>query len=234
VLSVGRRLRLRHVEAAAAEAASPPGRVLDVGCGDGLLAARLAGRWPQSRVTGLDPDAEALARARRHAPPNVELVAGGAPSTDVPGTFDLIVSTDVLEHVRDDAAAVAWMAERLAKDGRLILHVPAAGQRHVVRAVARAMERELASGHGPHVREGYTPDGIRDLLASAGLSSLVLQTFHRWPARAAADIDTWTYLWGAKPLKAALLPLLLGVGALERSPSATGPGNGLLVTARHA
>ena len=50
------------------DAAIAPGeRVLEIGCGTGNLALRAARKQPRATVTGLDPDAAALAIARRKA-----------------------------------------------------------------------------------------------------------------------------------------------------------------------
>lgn len=65
-------------------AGMPPGRALDVGCGEGADAVWLAEQgW---RVTAIDPSAVALDRARKAAQSkgvNVEWVHGGAPGTEV-------------------------------------------------------------------------------------------------------------------------------------------------------
>src|SRR5262245_50956118 len=45
----------------------PGHRALDIGCGTGSLAVLIKRRWPEVDVVGLDPDARALARARRKA-----------------------------------------------------------------------------------------------------------------------------------------------------------------------
>src|SRR4051794_16974589 len=68
----------------------PPGRVLDVGCGTGVLAARLADSGYD--VVGLDPSQGMLDVMRERAP-QVEAVNGSA--TDMPfgdGGFDLSLS----------------------------------------------------------------------------------------------------------------------------------------------
>jgi hypothetical protein len=82
---------------------------------------------------------------------------------------------------------------------------------------------------------GFTPERLRELAADAGLDSAEISwTFHRGAVRVAADLDTWTYLRGLRAAKLVLLPALLALGALERSPSRTARGNGLLLCARAA
>jgi hypothetical protein len=111
--------------------------------------------------------------------------------------------------------------------------VPATPQQHAVRHVASAMTKEIALGSGPHVREGYRPSRLIQLGKSSGLVDISVQyTFHRRLSRLAADVDTWTYLRGIKPIKALLLPALLAAAALERAPSEHKRGNALLFVGR--
>ena len=86
-----------HGELVAA-AARVRGDVLDVGCGEGLLLARLA---PVSRsVTGIDPDPAAVARARARHIPGAELHVAGLEGFDAGGRrFDLVTVVATLHHV---------------------------------------------------------------------------------------------------------------------------------------
>lgn len=45
-----------------------PGRVYDLGCGAGNVTRRLAAKWPDAKITGLDSSPEMLAEAQRKAP----------------------------------------------------------------------------------------------------------------------------------------------------------------------
>lgn len=99
-------------------------RVLDVGCGAGLLSeplARLGGT-----VTGLDAAPENVGVARLHAEGQglaIDYRAGGIESLG-DERFDLIVSMEVIEHVADPDGFVRGIAERLASGGILILSTP--------------------------------------------------------------------------------------------------------------
>jgi ubiquinone/menaquinone biosynthesis C-methylase UbiE len=100
--------------------AVPPrcGAALDVGCGDGMLACRLAER--STDVTGIDRDDRmiTLARAREH-PGHVSFVAADFLAYPLPGeSFDFACANTSLHHM-DFAAALAAMVRVLRPGGRL-------------------------------------------------------------------------------------------------------------------
>ena len=91
-------------------------RVLDVGCGTGLVAAALSER---ARVSAVDPEPEMLAVARRRLPADVELRR--APAEELPfedAAFDAVVLRLVV-HLVDRRRALAELRRVLAPGGRL-------------------------------------------------------------------------------------------------------------------
>jgi 2-polyprenyl-6-hydroxyphenyl methylase/3-demethylubiquinone-9 3-methyltransferase len=98
-------------------------RVLDVGCGGGLLAEGMARRG--ARVTGIDLAPEALAVARLHA-----LQAGVAVdyreiaveelAAAEPGGYELVTCLEMLEHVPDPAGVLAAIARLVRPGGDVI------------------------------------------------------------------------------------------------------------------
>jgi 2-polyprenyl-3-methyl-5-hydroxy-6-metoxy-1,4-benzoquinol methylase len=98
----------------------PRGRVLEVGCGEGVIAERLHQRWAD--VTALDlPDAELRGWWREHPGPRyVHGDAGRLPFAD--GAFDVVVAVEVLEHLTDPDRGLAEMAR--VTDCHLVLSVP--------------------------------------------------------------------------------------------------------------
>ena len=102
-------------------AQSAPLRILDVGCGAGLMTGHLT-RY--GSVTGIDFSSAAIEVARRLVPEVDFQVRDAADLPD--GPFDLITMFDVLEHIpeADRPGALAALATRLAEGGRLFVSTP--------------------------------------------------------------------------------------------------------------
>jgi len=95
---------------------------LDVGCGGGLLSEPLA-RLGAS-VTGIEPAGESVEIARAHAAQSDLAITYRAVSTEElvaeAAQFDLVIASEVIEHVTDPAAFVASLAA-LTRPGGLVL-----------------------------------------------------------------------------------------------------------------
>jgi ubiquinone/menaquinone biosynthesis C-methylase UbiE len=103
-------------------AIAPAASVLDVGCGTGELLVRLAAKYPNARLYGLDPVPEMLALARTKLSPKVELRVGWANELPWPaGTFDLVVSCNMFHYITHPIAAVREMERVLRPGGRIII-----------------------------------------------------------------------------------------------------------------
>ncbi len=133
---------------------APGSHVLDIGCGQGLLASLLgsaaalarAGRWPPGwasapldvRVTGIElmPRDVQRARAALGAPgANARFVCGDMRSTAFPSA-DVVVILDVLHYINiaEQDAVLARVRESLREGGRLLLRVGDTTQRGGFRA----------------------------------------------------------------------------------------------------
>jgi SAM-dependent methyltransferase len=112
----------RDARAAAIARRRPPGDVLDVGCGRGVMLGRLRERgW---RPVGLEASAEASAHARE----TLALQVRVAPELEDSGlhaaSFDVVTLYHVLEHVADPFATLAHVRELLRPSGLLVVEVP--------------------------------------------------------------------------------------------------------------
>lgn len=109
-------LRLRYIEQLAGLQGK---RVLDVGCGGGILSESMSAKGAQ--VTGIDLGEKALNVARLHAletgaQVDYQLVAVEVLAQQQPHSFDVVTCMEMLEHVPDPAAIVQACAQ-LVKPG---------------------------------------------------------------------------------------------------------------------
>lgn len=99
----------------------PEGSILDVGCGTGVLAGRMADAGYE--VTGVDPSEGMLAHVAGVAP-TVKAVLGDATSLPFEdGQFDLVMCVAVMHHVADPTSVHESLGEmvRVTKPGGLVL-----------------------------------------------------------------------------------------------------------------
>ena len=99
-------------------------RVLDVGCGGGILSEAMAAAG--ANVTGIDLAPRVLEVARLHLLESGHTVdyreiSAEALAEESPGTFDAITCMEMLEHVPDPASIIAACARLLKPGGRLFV-----------------------------------------------------------------------------------------------------------------
>jgi len=123
-------------------------RVLDLGGGDGRLAAELAA----DELTVADASAGALERARARVPDaRLVQVVPDAPLPLDDSVFDLVLCADVLEHVRDVQLFLSEARRVLRPGGRLAVVTPAHGRLTGLDVVLRGFERRF-DPLSPHLR----------------------------------------------------------------------------------
>ncbi len=99
-------------------------RVLDIGCGYGAVARSIAGRVKDVAVTGIDMDEPRLTQAKQaQNPDNLNFVLGDALTDLPPEHWDVVVLSNVLEHIDQRVAFLQSLRRNLAP-GRLLLRVP--------------------------------------------------------------------------------------------------------------
>ncbi|MFO0891156.1 MAG: class I SAM-dependent methyltransferase [Isosphaeraceae bacterium] len=102
-----------------------PFRLLDIGCGTGLFAARLRDALPQAKVWGVDLTAEMLTKGEvrwRHLEADVLPVQGDSERLPfASGSFDFVTCANSFHHYPHQETAVAEMARVLNPGGRLLI-----------------------------------------------------------------------------------------------------------------
>ncbi len=127
----------------------PDTQVLDYGSGIGTLASIFFNR------TGVKPDALEIDLVQR-----LEVERRGFKTfsslTELCKSYDLIFTSNVLEHIEDDVSVLRALREKLASDGTLLIYVPA------FRALWTAMDDKVG-----HVRR-YRKRDMREKLRHCG------------------------------------------------------------------
>ena len=171
-------------------------RVLDVGCGGGLLSEALAKAGAD--VVALDLAPELLQVARLHglesgAKVDYRLQSAEALAAEAPGGFDVVTCMEMLEHVPDPAAVIDACATLLRPGGRLFLstlnRTPAAFALAIVGAeyVARLLPK------GTHqYRDFIRPSELAAWLRAAGLEPEDVRGLLYEPWRDAARLSSRT------------------------------------------
>lgn len=143
------------------------GNILENGCGVGMYVEHLAPFG--GTVIGLEYDFERAAEARANSP-HIFNAAGEFIPLPV-GTFDLVLSHEVIEHVQDDRAAIREMVRVLRPSGRAVIFCPNRGypfETHGIywkgkyhfgnKLFVNYLPRTLRNKLAPHVRVYSTKD----------------------------------------------------------------------------
>ena len=141
---------LRAVDEAVAEVR--PASVLDAGCGEGTVTARVARRLPRATVVGLDVgDPRLVAEWDARAGENLAFHSGSAYSLPYPdGAFELVCALEVLEHLERPAAGLDELARVSSR--ALVLSVPREPLWRVLNVASGRYVRALGNtpGHVNH------------------------------------------------------------------------------------
>jgi 2-polyprenyl-3-methyl-5-hydroxy-6-metoxy-1,4-benzoquinol methylase len=137
------------------------GRLLDLGCGDGALAARLARQG--AAVRGIDPAPAAIERARAAHPEidwSLPAPDGRLPFPDA--AFDVVTCVHVLEHVADVQTLMSEARRVLASGGLFCATVPYHGRVQGALTALTSFERHFDPLEP--VLRFYTARSLRALL----------------------------------------------------------------------
>lgn len=143
------------------------GRVLDVGCGSGLLLQAL--QRTAGYTAGVELSATAAAAAARVADEVVNAPVT-APLPFAPASFDVVVCADILEHLADPAATLSSIVPLCRPGGAVVVSVPNVAYWQARLRLLRGVWRYEPSGlfDDGHLRF-LTWDTLHELVAGCGL-----------------------------------------------------------------
>jgi 2-polyprenyl-3-methyl-5-hydroxy-6-metoxy-1,4-benzoquinol methylase len=150
-----------------------PRAILDLGCAGGMLGLRLKERFPGARVVGVEAGRAAAELAATRLD---QVIHARIESCDftahgiAPGSIDLVIAADVLEHLANPWGALQRVRACLAPDARLVASIPNVRNLQVVTSL-------LLNGRWEYAERGlldvthlrfFTFEEIRTLFASTG------------------------------------------------------------------
>jgi SAM-dependent methyltransferase len=144
-------------------------KVLDVGCGTGAVDFYLASKG--FFVTGVDVSKKAIYMATRNAKMlgvsgNTKFVVCNFPNEAIKGKYDLVVLSEVIEHLVDDVDAIKAINKLLRPNGILVLSTPLKD--------APLFKMNLLNGQDSrvgHLRR-YSEEGLSRILVSSNFKVL--------------------------------------------------------------
>ena len=164
----------------------PGERILDIGCGDGVLTKKIA--QAGSSVVGLDSSPDFCEAARRLG---LEVVESSASDMAFSREFDAVFSNAALHWMKDADNVVRRVAQALRPSGRFVAEM---GGHNCVKTIQRALIDELGRrGHdGEAANPWYfpTPQAYRTHLEAAGFEVRSIELFPR-PTPLPGDIMGW-------------------------------------------
>ncbi len=138
-----------------------PGDLLEIGCGQGGFAVRMAAR--SRSFLGVEPDPQSFATAHRLLPGAILNI--GADDLPSGRTFDTVCAFEVIEHLPDDEVALTSWVARVRPGGTLLVSAPA--------HATRLGPSDALVGH----YRRYDPSEMARLLSKAGLVDVTVRLY---------------------------------------------------------
>jgi trans-aconitate 2-methyltransferase len=153
-------------------------RVLDLGCGDGTLAAAVAKSVPRGEVVGIDASPGMIEAAKAREKANLRFALMDIGELDFEDEFDVVYSNAALHWVKDHERLLANVARALRQAGRVRFNFAGAGNSsNFIMVIRAAMARE---GFAPYFKgfawPWYMPPVIeyRRLVQRTGLREVAV------------------------------------------------------------
>jgi 2-polyprenyl-6-hydroxyphenyl methylase/3-demethylubiquinone-9 3-methyltransferase len=172
--------------------------ILDIGCGGGIVAEPLAKLG--ANVTGIDPAEENIAAAKLHAEKSGLALSYQATTVEAIAergdTFDIVIASEVVEHVADLNLFIGCAAKAVKPGGLLIVTTINRTLKSYALAIVGAEYVLRWLPVGTHRWEKFvTPEELDRAIAASGLevveeSGIMYDLFHdRWTASSDMDVN---------------------------------------------
>lgn len=228
LMAPSRRLRMSLAEQAIDRFAGDGAvRILDAGCGDGLVTLALAKRHPGWTIVGMDLSGDLLSgareRARNRGLANVSFTETDLTRALPEGGFDAVMALECLSEIPDDRAALAAMSGALRPGGLFVVQVPDRDWKPVLGGSSPVWRHE--------VRHGYSAAEIEGILAGAGVEQVEISPTYRTTAALAQELRD-RIKDRSLALRTAAYPAMLAAVRFERWGLTGGVANAHFAVAR--
>jgi len=166
-------------------------RVLDVGCGTGELVSRLARLFPHAEFVGLDSNRRSISRAQARRQPRCQFE--WASFSTARGPFDVVICSEVFEHVLEMDALLDVLRDAVAPGGYLSISTPSGWMYRTPRAynVYKLLHNpsrfwrlylhpERHWAEAVQIHPAILPSRLRGLLAQRGFTLTLRQSALWW------------------------------------------------------
>lgn len=161
-----------------------------------------------TKIRGIDLHTEALAEAERTriglGLTNVTFEEANVSDVEI-GTFDAALLLDIIEHLEDEAPLLHALGQAIRPEGTLLISTPTPN-------FPRMFGREFHEAVG-HVRDGYSVEDVRALLAPFGFEVIQSSYYTRLPSALCCALY-YRFLWKNK-LGLILSPFLNALSLLD-------------------
>lgn len=147
------------------------GRLLDIGCGGGILTESLPYYYPKAKIFGCDVSKPAISYAKKFGSGKVTydtLLGKKLPYKD--NFFDVCICLDVMEHIPDVSFFLKEVRRTLKKNGRFFLLVPCEGQPFTFTWFFQKIKlgSKLTFKSWGHIHPEFTHSSVANLLKKHG------------------------------------------------------------------
>lgn len=152
-------------------------KIVDLGCGEGILLEKLIQRFPDANVLGIDPSPENVSICRKHG---LDVYAGSAYELPLESaSVDCVLFIEVIEHLKNPELAIREIYRVLKKEGRLILLSPNDSVFKLARLLTFKFKEAFYDAG--HVKQWHPAEMIK-FLKSIGFETIYKRSlpFHLW------------------------------------------------------